>query len=504
MPYDALIIGSGFGAAAAALRLVEAGLSTLMLERGRPAKRDAQDWDQRQILVEKRYRSASPLRVRQYGKRDYATEHPNEVLGGMSVFYGGASLRLRERDFSHWPIGYGDLEPYYSQAEQALHVHGRAGLDPCEPQRSQPYPAESPDLAVPAQRIRDAGQRLGLKPFPIPLAINFTDSNRPLCVRCNTCDGFPCKIEAKNDVTATLLRQAQSRGLQIITGAIVVRLESGADAVTAAVCVDVESGKECRFEASVFCLAAGALGSPAILQRSGLRSEGERDFVGRYLMRHCNAVVTGIFPFRTNPDRVFHKQLCFTDYYMDADADAAESGPAVGVIQDIYTPSAPVIRHFAPLGTRSLAGLLANNMQNLLCVAEDEPRYENAVRTGSELDCYGVAVTTVDHAYVRADMDRRQKLIVQAKRILRSAGALVTRVHDIDSFSHAVGTIRFGDSAAVSALDESCRFRGFENLYVTDGSFMPTSGGVNPSLTITANAFRVADHITGRTGSQDG
>jgi len=101
-------------------------------------------------------------------------------------------------------------------------------------------------------------------------------------------------------------------------------------------------------------------------------------------------------------------------------------------------------------------------------------------------------------------MDRRQKLIVQAKRILRSAGALVTRVHDIDSFSHAVGTIRFGDSAAVSALDESCRFRGFENLYVTDGSFMPTSGGVNPSLTITANAFRVADHITGRTGSQDG
>ena len=116
--YDALIIGSGFGAAAAAHRLVEAGLNTLMLERGHPAKRDAQDWDQRRILVDKRYRSPSPIRVRQYGKQDYATQYPNEVLGGMSVFYGGASLRLRERDFARWPIDYADLEPYYCKAEK--------------------------------------------------------------------------------------------------------------------------------------------------------------------------------------------------------------------------------------------------------------------------------------------------------------------------------------------------------------------------------------------------
>ncbi len=489
LSYDAIIVGSGFGAAAAAVRLVEAGLSTLMLERGRPVKRDALDWDQRQILVDKRYRSPSPVRVRQYGKRE-ETQYPNEVLGGMSVFYGGASLRLREPDFNRWPIDYADMEPYYCEAEAALHVHGTEGIDPCGPPRSKPYPHPSPELAVPAQRIRDAGEGLGLRPFPIPLAINFTDSRRPLCVRCNTCDGFPCKIEAKNDITATLLHRAQSKGLEIITGAIVARLESRGDALTTAVCIDTESGQERRFEASVFGLAAGALSSPGILQRSGIHSTADCDPVGRYLMRHCNAVVTGIFPFRTNPQQVFHKQLCFTDYYGDGD-----DGPAIGIIQDIYTPSAPVIKHFAPLGARSLAGRLAGNMQNLLCVAEDEPRFENSVGMGNDLDRYGIPTTTIDHAYTDDDMSRRHKLVTHARRILKSAGAMVTRVHEIDTFSHAIGTIRFGESKADSALDETCRFRELENLFVMDGSFMPTSGGVNPSLTIAANAFRVADRI---------
>ena len=493
MRYDAVIVGSGFGAAAAALRLVEAGLTTLMLERGRPARRDDGDWDQRQILIDQRYRSASPVAVRQLGRRGYETQYPNEVLGGMSVFYGGASLRMRERDFGRWPIDYADLEPYYCEAEGALCVHGCSGLDPSEPARSQPYPFAAPELSPPAQRIREAGERLGLRPFPIPLAINFSDSSQPLCIRCNTCDGFPCKIEAKSDAAATLLRQAQARGLRIVTGAIVARLESRGDAVRTAVCVDAESGEESRFEASLFGLAAGALHSPAILLRSGLRGSGPPDTVGRYLMRHCNAVVTGIFPFRTNPDEVFHKQLCFTDYYEDA--AAGDGAPAVGVIQDIYTPAADVIRHFAPFGTGRLAGSLARNMQSLLCIAEDDPRQDNGVGLSSERDRYGLEVATVDHTYAAADIRRRDRLVTHARRILKSAGALFTRVYEIDTFSHATGTVRFGASGADSALDESCRCRGLENLYVLDGSFMPTSSGVNPSLTIVANAFRVAARI---------
>ena len=122
--YDAVVIGSGFGGSLVAHALVQAGLKTALLERGQWAKRDAADWDQRTILLKKRYRSASPLLVKQYGRRTFQRTYPNEVVGGNSVFFGGASLRLRPADFARWPLSYADLAPYYARAEQLLGVHG--------------------------------------------------------------------------------------------------------------------------------------------------------------------------------------------------------------------------------------------------------------------------------------------------------------------------------------------------------------------------------------------
>ena len=102
--YDAVVIGSGFGGSLVAHALVQAGLKTALLERGQWAKRDDADWDQRTILLKKRYRSASPLLVKQYGRRTFQRTYPNEVVGGNSVFFGGASLRLRPADFARWPF----------------------------------------------------------------------------------------------------------------------------------------------------------------------------------------------------------------------------------------------------------------------------------------------------------------------------------------------------------------------------------------------------------------
>ena len=107
---EALVVGSGFGGAAAAHALAQAGMDTVLLERGNWAKRDELDWDQREILIQQRYRSAAPMLVRQYEERIAKKMYANEVVGGMSVFYGGASLRLRERDFGAWPLDYADLE----------------------------------------------------------------------------------------------------------------------------------------------------------------------------------------------------------------------------------------------------------------------------------------------------------------------------------------------------------------------------------------------------------
>ena len=257
-------------------------------------------------------------------------------------------------------------------------------------------------------------------------------------------------------------------------------------------CVDMTSRRRFELRSGLFVLGAGALHSPGILLRSGLgRFPGSR-LIGRFLMRHCNSVVAGVFPFRTNPEKVFHKQLCFSEFYEE---HRDRHGRATGVIQDIYTPPASAIRHFAPAGVKRLAGAAAPYMQNLLCIAEDEPRFDNAVQLSGELDAFGVETVKVDHQYSDADFERRDLLISQARRLLKAAGALMTRVHEIDSFSHAVGTARCGHSPEDSVLDADCRFRGVDNLYVLDGSCFPASGGVNPSLTICANALRVAERL---------
>ena len=244
--------------------------------------------------------------------------------------------------------------------------------------------------------------------------------------------------------------------------------------------------------ASIYVIGAGAIQSSAILLRSGLERYPQRRLIGRYLMRHCNAVVSAGFPFRTNPEQTFHKQVCITDFYDDF---RERSGLAAGVVQDIYTPSRSVLKHFAPRGMKTLAGLASAYLQNLLCIAEDEPRYENGVGLSSEADRYGVAIPKVVHQYTGDDCERRDYLVGKASRILKQAGGILSYAYKLDSFSHAVGGVRFGDDPNESVIDPYCRFWDIDNLYVVDGSFMPTSGGVNPSLTIAANAMRVAEAI---------
>ena len=486
--YDAVVIGSGFGGSLVAHALVQAGLKTALLERGQWAKRDAADWDQRTILLQKRYRSASPLLVKQYGRRSFQRIYPNEVVGGNSVFFGGASLRLRPADFARWPLSYADLAPYYARAEQLLGVHGEVGTDPYEPPGIDTYPRRAVELSAPAQRIYQAGTALGLQPFKIPLAINFSDHTRPLCLRCITCDGFPCKVEAKNDMASTVLAAASSAGLEIIVGAVARRLVQRGGRIEQVEYVDSTSRQTHALSADLVVLAAGALNSPALMLRSGF----DHPLIGRFLMRHCNGIANCIFPFRTNPQQVFHKQLCFSDFYEDL---RAELGTAVGVIQDIYTPAPPIIRHHAPWGSKTLVGLLTGYMQNLLCIAEDDPNAENRVSLSSDQDVFGMELVQVEHAYSDADCRRRDYLLAKAGSVLRQAGGLLRYRYLIDSFSHAVGTLRCANVPEEGVLDVDCRYWDSENLYVSDGSFMPSSGGVNPSLTIAANALRVAERI---------
>lgn len=496
--YDAVIVGSGFGGALVAHALARAGWRVLVLERGVWARRDSLDWNPREISIRNRYGAASPILVRQYGARRFSRVFPPALVGGQSVLYGGASLRLREADLARWPLSYAELEPYYARAEEILGVHGAATDAPWEPPRLNGYPFPPGALTAPALRLQQAARQLGYSPQRLPLAINAGDSTRPRCVECATCDGFPCRIKAKNDVAERILIPAQASGVEVADQTTVADLRLERGAVRSVRGRDGASGEEFEVRGRVVVMAAGALYSPAILLRSGLGRGADKAFLGRHLMRHCNGVVVAVFPFSTNPGQCFHKQLCFTEFYEDL---RAQLGTATGVIQDVYTPSAEVLRHFAPLGLGRAAHLLAGNIQNLICIAEDDPQPENRVTLAAERDEHGLELIAVEHRYSRADVRRCEYLVTRARRVLRRAGGWPVHTRKIDTFSHALGTIRFGDSPDTGALDLDCRYWSLDNLYVTDSSFMPTSGGVNPSLTIAANALRVADRIVAAWGS---
>ena len=162
--YDAVVIGSGFGGSLVAHALVQAGLKDRAAGAGPVGQARRRGLGSAHHLIEATLSCGLALLVKQYGRRTFQRTYPNEVVGGNSVFFGGASLRLRPADFARWPFSYADLAPYYARAEQLLGVHGEVGTDPHEPPGLETYPRRAVELSAPAQRIYQAGTALGLRP----------------------------------------------------------------------------------------------------------------------------------------------------------------------------------------------------------------------------------------------------------------------------------------------------------------------------------------------------
>jgi choline dehydrogenase-like flavoprotein len=155
------------------------------------------------------------------------------------------------------------------------------------------------------------------------------------------------------------------------------------------------------------------------------------------------------------------------------------------------------VRAYLPMPLRTPAALFLSHASGLLVIAEDQPRAGNGVTIDwSVTDRFGMPKLSVRHAYTARDERVARRLIIVAKRVLREAGARFTLVHPIETWSHALGTVRMGRDERTSPVDEHGRYRGLENLYVVDGSALPRSASLNPSLTISANALRVAAFIT--------
>jgi len=488
-------------------KLIAAGLNVLMIERGAWVPRGPHNWEMSGMVERSSsYAMDSPYRVLAGGDRRIIGM--KACVGGQSVFYAAVSFRFREDDFNvhpeivtdsnaRWPYTYADLEPYYSEAEKILHIAGEAGSDPTEPWRSAPFPQKSKELSPTSRLIAEAATTLGMHPFPLPLAINYgATAVRKSCVGCATCNSFACAIEAKNDLATCVLPNLMQKGLHLKENMVVTKLISARGAIAGVECFDKVAQEIVRLMSKVVVLSAGALGSPHLLLASGLCTDNPGGhLVGRYLMRHCNGVVFGFVPHLTNGSEHFHKELGIHDFYFGHPTIQHPHGK-LGNIQQEQTPSGNVIKAIIPKALQIPLLPIAKHLLGLLVIAEDQPQYNNHVTVdGKVSDKYGLPQLQISHRHTARDFAARAALARKAKQILRMAGAKLQYTLGIKTFTHAVGTVRMGNDQKTSALDPFCEFRGVKNLYVADGSFMPTSSAVNPSLTIAANALRVGEYI---------
>jgi choline dehydrogenase-like flavoprotein len=575
-PYDAIIIGTGAGGGPLALHLAQAGKRILILERGPFLPQEKLNWSTSAVFLSNRYHTRET-----WHDKDGKDLHPQQAyfVGGQTKVYGAAMFRMRAEDFGEirhqggispaWPISYADLEPFYTQAEELFHVHGALGAnppvvaggwgseyDPTEPFHSKPYPfpafSNEPRMAAIEQGVR----KLGVNTFPIPLGLKLNEATPEAskCVRCDTCDGYPCLVHAKSDADINCIRQIlHLPNVTLMTNTRVLRLITNPTG-TAITSVEVEhSGRQlhepgsetpdkglARYEAHLFCLCAGAINSAVVLLASandahprGLANSSDQ--VGRNFMYHQADAILALST-QANAD-AYTKTWGTNDFYLDS-GDPAYPYP-LGQVQPIGSFHHEMMKDDAPPLT---PGFVLEKMKQHAVpwwlTTEDLPDPDNRVTlenaTPSTVEasvttpapgpagphpaddtdptCANNQSATVSVAppgrirlsYTPNNVESFTRLKDRWLQVLKDAGHASTSIPlhayfkkriPLEGVGHQNGTCRMASDPASSVLDANCKAHDLDNLYVVDASCFASASAVNPSLTIIANSIRVATHL---------
>jgi choline dehydrogenase-like flavoprotein len=514
--YDLIVIGTGPGGASLAYRLASSGKRILLLERGDYLPRSPLNWDSQAVFVDAIYQTQELW----YG-RDGRAFHPglHYYVGGNSKVYGAALLRMREADFGEirhgdgispaWPLSYAELEPYYAQADQLFHVHGERGEDSTEPPASAPFPypavVHEPRIAA----LSESLSRQGLHPFHLPLAILLDEKDGKVtptspCIRCDAFDGFPCPMNGKADAQVVcidpMLRQHPN--VTLLTGAYVSRLRTNASG-NALEAVEVQRGGQLEeYSADIVVAACGALSTALLLLRSANARHPEglangSGQVGRNYMRHNQSILMALM--REPNDTIFQKTLALSDFYLRSD----DWEYPLGLMQMCATSHGAQIRGEALPSWLEWAPKMpfeqmARHSMDFWLSSEDLPRAQNRIYYQGERIVLDITENNVEaHQRLRRKL---QQLLDKAGThpVLMERNLYLGKNIPIGGTAHQAGTARFGTDPATSVLDLSCKAHELDNLYVADASFFPSIGAVNPTLTIIANALRVADGIAAR------
>jgi choline dehydrogenase-like flavoprotein len=527
--WDVIVVGTGMGGAAFGYALARAGKRVLFCEKGRShLASDARRGDFAETFFE-RPEAPAPRHadiLARAGRwweevEDRSANRTRRFIpfigagtGGSSALYGMALERFYPEDFTprcfypeaegadlpeEWPIRYEDLRPYYHATEALFRVRG--GADPLRASHLDPL-LSPPALTPAAQELHDFLQGKGMHPYRLPMACESVPD-------CAGCQGFLCPRECKNDSARICLAPAlKEHGAQLLDECRALRLEASRDRVTGVVCV--RRGEEFTLHGELVALAAGALETPTLLLRStssdwprGLANDS--GLVGQNLMRHY----VDLYPvFLRTPEGLGSglKELAFNDFYI-------REGRKCGTVQAFGAlPPAPVLvagmekdlrdgpaGWLAPafkLAKPFLRGYLNRRLPRSLILAsivEDLPHPDNRVLPAEDGQPLSLEyhLHPGERARIRA---LRQHLgdTLRPYRFLR-----IKQAENNERLAHVCGTCRFGTDPRRSVLDPDNRAHRLANLYIVDASFFPSSAGINPALTIAANALRVADRILG-------
>jgi choline dehydrogenase-like flavoprotein len=508
--YDVIIIGTGAGGGTLAHQLGKAGKRILVLERGSFLPREKENWSTTAVFLDNRYHTKEV-----WTDKDGKQLHPGTGywVGGNTKVFGAAMFRLRQEDFEvlrhkggispEWPVKYDEFEPYYAKAEELFCVRGQGGIDPTEPPRSAPYPYPPVSNEPRLQEISDAVKALGYRPYPIPLGLklNEADRVRSACIRCNTCDGYPCLVEAKSDSEMNCIRpvmdlpnvtlRTRARVTRIITNA------TGSAVESVEVALD-DSDKTATFSADIIVVACGAINSAALLLRSAsdLHPKGlanSSDMVGRHFMYHNSSAMAAL---SMTPNRSkYMKTFGINDFYFGE----KDYPYPMGSIQPIGSFQYEMLKGDAPPLTPAVVlEMMKTHAVPWWLMTEDLPDPNNRVR---------IVDGAIRLEYTKNNQESFTRLNERWIEVLTKSGhaAHMFKIHayfkkyiDLEGVGHQNGTCRFGVDPQQSVLDVNCRTHDLDNLYVVDAAFFPSCGAVNPSLTIIANAIRVADRLIER------
>jgi choline dehydrogenase-like flavoprotein len=511
--YDVIIIGTGAGGGTLARHLAPSGKSILLLERGDWLPRELENWLTEAVFVDNRYVSPETW-YDQSGQPFQPGVH--YFVGGATKMYGAALYRLRKEDFGElrhhdgispaWPISYDELEPYYTLAEQHYEVHGARGEDPTEPPTSAPYPFPAVSHEPRIQQLSDDLAAAGYRPFHAPCGIRLNEADMPnsTCIRCATCDGFPCLVHAKSDAEVFGVRPAlEHQNVTLLTNARVTRLETDDTGKSVSEVIVDRDGAEERFAGAVVVVACGAANTASLLLQSasdkhpnGLANGSDQ--VGRNYMFHDSTAVLALS--REENPTAYQKTLGLNDFYFGSD----DFEYPLGNVQMVGKSQAAMFRGERPRETKLAPEWtlerMARHAIDFWLSTEDLPKPENRVTVDRD--------GKLTLSYTETNAEAKQRLYAKVKSMLGQLDmnpdhlihrfAYMKNDIPIAGCAHQAGTCRFGTDPASSVFDVNCKAHELDNLYAVDTSIFPSIGAVNPALTAMANSLRVGDHLLER------